>query len=335
MAANHPDYPGWAALLRWSLAQQDGTKPSDPKAMSAEDRAFLEKVMKELTVDEAQRVGELLKRTEAWLEGDEADAEDALFELEEIVERLDLARDLCKLGGIAVVLRAVKKGSTAACAVIATAAQNDQPAQDAIAKEGALEVLVRAFDDGEDPELRRSALSAISSLIRGSAALEQQFVASTGSYLLATALGPSSPARLAAKAAFLLYALLDDENDSARVPQLEPALRAALQRSTEPPMESENNNTAVWQLRESATNAILQANKANKEWLRSHLHEPMKAAKKHTLSMMTATSSSADHDDDDDDDSSSSLLADLVAKWQEIDWLDNDGDAMTQQPAQQ
>ena len=55
MAASHPDYPMWSALLRWSLTQTDGTDEAraPPKAMSAEDREFLAKVMKECTVDHA------------------------------------------------------------------------------------------------------------------------------------------------------------------------------------------------------------------------------------------------------------------------------------------
>ena len=44
-------YGGWLGLLKWSLQQQDdGTVPSDVSAMSDEDKAFLEQVMKEVNV---------------------------------------------------------------------------------------------------------------------------------------------------------------------------------------------------------------------------------------------------------------------------------------------
>ena len=42
-------YGGWLGLLKWSLANQDdGTTPSEARPINDEDRAFLEKVMKEV-----------------------------------------------------------------------------------------------------------------------------------------------------------------------------------------------------------------------------------------------------------------------------------------------
>mmetsp|Transcript_5367 Transcript_5367/g.10262 ORF Transcript_5367/g.10262 Transcript_5367/m.10262 type:complete len:356 (-) Transcript_5367:241-1308(-) len=49
--------PQWLGLLRWSLKYNDGTNPSkEAKPMSEEDKKFLEKVMKELVVDENQKM---------------------------------------------------------------------------------------------------------------------------------------------------------------------------------------------------------------------------------------------------------------------------------------
>ena len=132
MAASHPDYPMWSALLRWSLTQTDGTDEAraPPKAMSAEDREFLAKVMKECTVDHAQRIGACLEAVAAWTAGapgapDAAACVAALEEIEYFIEDLDFARDLCKLGGMKVVLDALAKaggGDVARAAAVVVAA---------------------------------------------------------------------------------------------------------------------------------------------------------------------------------------------------------------------
>ena len=281
MAKNHPDYPMWSALLRWSLKQQDGTEASPQKELSAEDRKFLEEALKDVTVDEAQELGVILQKID---DGDD----ETLVDLEELVERLDLARDLCKMGGMTVVLKAVKRGSAAACAVVGTAAQNDQESQDAIAAEGGLEALVQAFDH-DDSDLKRAAVAGISALIRGNGALETQFLElGTGAFLLTSAL--RGPPRLASKAAFLLYALLYDASED-RVEHLDPALRAAVQRSTEPESDDDNNNTTVVQLRESSTKALVEAFKAHPTWVLTNLGDDLRSAAKHIL---------AHHPTDDD-----------------------------------
>mmetsp|Transcript_20318 Transcript_20318/g.65463 ORF Transcript_20318/g.65463 Transcript_20318/m.65463 type:complete len:335 (+) Transcript_20318:14-1018(+) len=324
----HADYPMWSALLRWSLKQQDGTSEG-AKALSEADRRFLEGVIKDVTVDEATKVGELLKSI------DEGDDDGALGELEELVERLDFARDLCKIGGMQVLLKAVGRGSREACSVVATAAQNDVVVQEAIFREDGLRILVEAFDKAPS----REALAAMSALVRGGGKYETDFVESgTAAYVLATALKPSSNTRLAAKGAFFLYTLLYDDDEKEKededekeedeekgeassssskaqiVEHLEPALRAAVQRSTEPPpLDDDNNHTAVWQLRESATKAIVYANKANPNWLKANLGVAIQQAAKHTFATTTTTGADLDH------------LSDLVALWRDnILWLEDD-----------
>lgn len=46
----------WTPFLQWSLAQHDGTRPTDIKPMSEEDKEWLSKVMDSLVVDEAKRM---------------------------------------------------------------------------------------------------------------------------------------------------------------------------------------------------------------------------------------------------------------------------------------
>ena len=50
----------WLGLLKWSLQYSDGTKDTPASPMSDEDRAFLEKVMKEGIIDENERMRYIL-----------------------------------------------------------------------------------------------------------------------------------------------------------------------------------------------------------------------------------------------------------------------------------
>ena len=40
------DAPQWLGLLKWTLANSDGTQPSDTHPINVEDKLWLEKVMK-------------------------------------------------------------------------------------------------------------------------------------------------------------------------------------------------------------------------------------------------------------------------------------------------
>ncbi|RYG52729.1 hypothetical protein EON67_00530, partial [archaeon] len=52
-------YANWLGVLRWSLAYNDGTRPSEWKPMSEDDQKFLQRVMDSMTVDEAARMEDI------------------------------------------------------------------------------------------------------------------------------------------------------------------------------------------------------------------------------------------------------------------------------------
>ena len=262
MAASHPDYPMWSALLRWSLTQTDGTDEAraPPKAMSAEDREFLAKVMKECTVDHAQRIGACLEAVAAWTAGapggpDAAACVAALEEIEYFIEDLDFARDLCKLGGMKVVLDALAKAgggdvARAAAVVVAAAAQNDPPVQACVAKLKGLGSLVAAWRG--DAATRRTTLAAISAVVRGNGPVEDAFAASgAAAEVVAAALGAvaggdgsSDALRVAAKAAFLLDALACDAGPD-RLAALAPAFAAAADAAAKTPASSDADDESA------------------------------------------------------------------------------------------
>lgn len=70
----------WKGLLNWSLKYQDGTKPSNLKPMSKEDREFIEKAFEEVVLNEMKEIWKVLDK----LKEPEADSK------EEIQKRLDL-----------------------------------------------------------------------------------------------------------------------------------------------------------------------------------------------------------------------------------------------------
>ena len=47
----------WQGLLNWSLQYQDGTKPSQFKQMSEEDRKFIEDAFESVVLNEMKEIG--------------------------------------------------------------------------------------------------------------------------------------------------------------------------------------------------------------------------------------------------------------------------------------
>ena len=57
------DGPDWLGLLKWSLAQTDGSDDSDARPMVDEDVQFLTNVMESLVADEPKRMREMMVGT--------------------------------------------------------------------------------------------------------------------------------------------------------------------------------------------------------------------------------------------------------------------------------
>lgn len=260
MANNHPDYPMWNALLRWSLAQgSDGTTTDSTKQpMSADDRAFIEHVMKELTVDVMQQLVEQLEVASQFSRGEiGAEAcEAALENIAELSQELDIARNICKIDGLRTVFEAMQAEYAtsgvrcAACSVVGAIAQNDERCQEAIAALDGAAKLAAVFQAASDSEERRIAFGALSAAIRGNTSLEDAFVQSTAPTVLASAL--ASEPRTASKAAFLLYALTYDSPDDLKLEALAPAFEAAIKATA-----YDGSDPSQRSRRESATKALV------------------------------------------------------------------------------
>lgn len=51
----------WNGLFKWSMEYQDGTKPSQFKEMSKEDRVWLEAALKQYTFNDTDRLQQICK----------------------------------------------------------------------------------------------------------------------------------------------------------------------------------------------------------------------------------------------------------------------------------
>jgi hsp70-interacting protein len=186
----------WLGLLKWSLAYSDGTKPSEGAVpMSPEDKAFLEKVMKEGIIDENERMKTILKEVtthmEVWRSDKYTDeqaeiVEDLLQELRDIVEQIDYARAFAAMKGLNFLLGCVQERSSMpkstrlmCLGLIATLCQHNPPVQKELLELGSIGILSDLFfattdesgdavapAEDENGELRAQIIQAISANVR-------------------------------------------------------------------------------------------------------------------------------------------------------------------------
>jgi hypothetical protein len=172
----------WLGLLKWSLSYTDGTRDSSDsmQPMSAEDRAFLEKVMSEGIIDENKRMKYILEQaalameyyqtvasvmspldkeqavtcppptltTEGNCPVPEEDLLDLLQELQDIVEQIDYARAFCSMKGLPFLLGCIANVDTVipesirfqCLGIVATLCQNNPPVQQQLLELGSFKV---------------------------------------------------------------------------------------------------------------------------------------------------------------------------------------------------
>jgi hsp70-interacting protein len=202
----------WLGLLKWSLSYSDGTTTTgEATPMGAEDREFLERVMREGIIDENERMKSILKQVtvimDGWKDGsastltgagtmdennratEEREASELLDELRDIVEHIDYARAFCALRGLPFLLgcaqerQYIPRSTRIQClGVLATVAQNNPPVQKELLDAGALKTLSDLYfcedqnpTEDVDGALRARILQAISAMVRGYDVAEQVF----------------------------------------------------------------------------------------------------------------------------------------------------------------
>lgn len=201
MADGNSNPWAWTGLLKWSLNYVDGTRDNaDATPMSAEDKAFLEQVMRDGIIDEGERMTDILKEATSAMEyyrrvaadkesaGEEPITEDALIdllqELRDIVEQIDYARAFCSMQGLPFLLgciqqpevpESIRRGSLG---ILSTVGQNNPPVQQQLLEMGAIKTLSDSFflevtSDG----IKAKIMQGISSMVRNHEVSENVFSA--------------------------------------------------------------------------------------------------------------------------------------------------------------
>lgn len=180
-------YGGWLGILKWSLQQNDGTRPSEFAPMPEEEKKWLMDALESMTVDEAKAMAELVEIIAAPESPPDASAAssasltsqemklNALAALQELVENLDNAKNLFVMGGFTPLLACLQSSASddvrgRVCDVITECVQNNPKAQEWAMKSAAFPVLIAAFTDAwpRSIALAASVMTALSSLVRGS-----------------------------------------------------------------------------------------------------------------------------------------------------------------------
>jgi hsp70-interacting protein len=213
--------PGqWLGLLKWSLAYQDGTyEKEEAKEMDHGRRQWLQEAMSELIVDEAKLMKEIVEKLSEMSKQEEcveAEVTDKYEQLEDMIENLDAAYDLVKMGKMDTLIELLRSTNpifrVGAAAIIGTCAQNNPKCQAAELQLGALAYTTHMAVYDQDPTARLKALLAVSCLSRNCVEGERAFVdQGDGLLVLANGLVNGAP-RFQAKCAYLILFFLTEDS---------------------------------------------------------------------------------------------------------------------------
>uniref|UniRef100_A0A7S3L3I3 Nucleotide exchange factor Fes1 domain-containing protein n=1 Tax=Amphora coffeiformis TaxID=265554 RepID=A0A7S3L3I3_9STRA len=234
----------WLGLLKWSLSYADGTRDETPAPMSAEDKAFLEKVMAEGIINEGDRMQEILKsvtdvmtewKTTPWTPEQADETEGWLQELRDIVEQIDYARAFSSMKGSVFLLGCIQerdhvpRSTRMLClGILATMVANNPPIQKELLELGALKTLSDVYfqeeqdssASDENGKLRARIIQALSAAIRSHDLAEQVFCQTEQAVsLLESGLGvdrgdDDTATVLRQRSLFLLRALLTSDSST-------------------------------------------------------------------------------------------------------------------------
>jgi hsp70-interacting protein len=262
MSANGQPFE-WLGLLKWSLSYTDGTKnDQNISPMSAEDRAFLEEVMKHGIVNEADRMKVILSEITLYLdtlsasdqtvfldEEKEEEIQSLMMELKDIVGLIDYAKMFAAMGGIQLLMgmsleQSISPRLRATCmTALATLCQNNPTVQKTMFEQGIMTTLINLYFSQHPEEkqnsldesygvLRSRIVQAISAMVRGMDSAEEAFCLNDKAReLIESGLGmletsPRSPFILRKKTLFFLQALItSDSTNHSRIGLFQPAIQ--------------------------------------------------------------------------------------------------------------
>ena len=161
----------WNGLFKWSMNHQDGTKPSQFKQMSVEDRKWLEAAFKAYTFNDADRLREVCAELKKHEEIEPATLVDMIEEVQDLVElhpRNNL--NMCLCGGMETIIQIIlnnpsKEVRRTACGVFSAVVQNNTKVQEIAKALGAINLMHQYLREDDDKN-KEAVLGALSAFLR-------------------------------------------------------------------------------------------------------------------------------------------------------------------------
>lgn len=211
------------SMLQWAIGHSDPeklkTNAQEVQGMTAQQLEKRQSELKELMEKLRMKSdADLMKISLADLQNNSSPAADrqrALQELLQLVEPIDNAMDLNKLGGLVVVIGELDRDEgdlrTTAAWVLGKASQNNPVVQNQLLRLGALPKIMMMVRSSDNEEAVK-ALFAVSALIRNFPSGQEAFYSDGGALLLQVLLSSDNvDARLQKKALFLLAELAEQQ----------------------------------------------------------------------------------------------------------------------------
>lgn len=173
----------WPGLLAWSTKYHDGTKPSEFKVMSGEDRAFLEKAM-EAAFPSTEDPNNIMKEAKNQIVSEGATDESIITSLE-VIDRccddIDCARNAEKLGVIKPLLDLLASHNPSiqvrTLEILALLFSNNLNIQEAGMKHDAMDTFMKLVKESPSgSEERCKSFRALVALVRNVPAHEEQLL---------------------------------------------------------------------------------------------------------------------------------------------------------------
>ncbi len=224
---NPRDLQGLLKFCLETTKSEDAPGDHHVEAMDPERKAWLERVLKEMSVDVFQELGKCIAALSDESVVADRRATDLSLQLhafdcvEDWVGQIEMANNFQRLGGF-VALRGCLASphdelAAGASRIVAELAQNNPYCQEKLTQEEFLPALLQCANDSTSPALATKVLSAMSCLTRGYEPARRQLTTSgDGLATVVRLLQNSRDGRLRAKASFFLTALASEDPEVAR-----------------------------------------------------------------------------------------------------------------------
>lgn len=222
---NQPRQPSnLQGLLKYAMdaaQSEDANNKASVYPLDEEKKTFLKEALSSLTVnviDELQKAVHTLSNvSNLRIEDDVTEYENALETIVDLVDRIDVANDVYKIGGFSVFKPCLNSSHSSIrwrmADIIAELAQNNPFCQEKLLEIKVFPMLLHMIDKDSSEQARIKALYAVSCIVRGHPASLKYMAENDGYSVLLRAM-QSSVEKLQIKSAFLLASLCNREDSN-------------------------------------------------------------------------------------------------------------------------